>query len=141
MPLSAAGTRPDPAVSVPSAKGTTPWATTTAEPEEEPPGTIAGSRALRGTGCGGAGADETGGELVEIGLSDGDRPGFTQPRHGEGIGLRIAGERVAAGGGRHAGHVDIVLHGEGHAPERTGGIEGAERIGLRQKDFARLRDG
>ena len=32
-----AGTRPDPAVSVPSAKGTSPAATATAEPELEPP--------------------------------------------------------------------------------------------------------
>ena len=35
--LNAAGTRPDPAVSVPSAKGTSPAATTTAEPELDPP--------------------------------------------------------------------------------------------------------
>jgi hypothetical protein len=33
----AAGTRPEPAVSVPSAKGTSPAATTTEEPELEPP--------------------------------------------------------------------------------------------------------
>ncbi len=52
MLLSPAGTRPEPAVSVPSAKATAPWATTTAEPDEEPPGTIAGSMALRGTGWG-----------------------------------------------------------------------------------------
>ena len=42
MPLSAAGTRPDPAVSVPRANGTTPWATTTADPELEPPDTQPG---------------------------------------------------------------------------------------------------
>ena len=39
MLLNAAGTRPDPAVSVPSAKLTSPAATATAEPELEPPGT------------------------------------------------------------------------------------------------------
>ena len=50
--FSAAGTRPDPAVSVPSAKGTIPAATDTADPEEEPPGTILGSRVFLGTGCG-----------------------------------------------------------------------------------------
>ena len=33
-----AGTRPDPAVSVPSASGTNPAATATAEPELDPPG-------------------------------------------------------------------------------------------------------
>jgi hypothetical protein len=35
--LNAAGTRPEPAVSVPSAKVTNPLATATAEPELEPP--------------------------------------------------------------------------------------------------------
>src|SRR5882762_10952600 len=35
--LNAAGTRPEPAVSEPSAKGTTPAATRTADPELEPP--------------------------------------------------------------------------------------------------------
>ena len=44
----AAGTRPDPAVSVPSAKVTIPDATATPDPEEEPPGTRAGSNTLRG---------------------------------------------------------------------------------------------
>lgn len=37
MLLNPAGTRPDPAVSVPSANGTVPRATTEAEPELEPP--------------------------------------------------------------------------------------------------------
>ena len=50
--LSPAGIRPEPAVSVPSAKETMPRATATAEPDEEPPGTIAGSKLLRGTGKG-----------------------------------------------------------------------------------------
>jgi hypothetical protein len=35
--LKPAGTRPEPAVSVPSAKGTRPRATATAEPELDPP--------------------------------------------------------------------------------------------------------
>ena len=37
MPLHAAGTRPDPAVSVPRARSTSPAATATAEPELDPP--------------------------------------------------------------------------------------------------------
>ena len=37
MLLKAAGTRPEPAVSVPSAKLASPGATATAEPELEPP--------------------------------------------------------------------------------------------------------
>lgn len=39
MPFIAAGTRPEPAVSVPSANGTSPAATATALPELEPPET------------------------------------------------------------------------------------------------------
>src|SRR5690349_18561113 len=49
MLFSPAGTRPEPAVSVPSASGTMPAATATAEPELEPPGITAGSNGLRGT--------------------------------------------------------------------------------------------
>ena len=47
MPLRAAGTRPEPAVSVPSAMSTMPSATATAEPEDDPPEMRAGSQALR----------------------------------------------------------------------------------------------
>src|SRR5690606_3791170 len=43
--LNAAGTRPEPAVSVPSAKLTSPYATASAEPELEPPPTNAASNA------------------------------------------------------------------------------------------------
>ena len=50
MLLSPAGTRPDPAVSVPRLKLTAPCATATAEPDDEPPGTTAGSSAFRGAG-------------------------------------------------------------------------------------------
>src|SRR2546423_12229000 len=46
---SAAGTRPEPAVSVPSANGTSPAATATAEPELDPPGMSLASKKLRGT--------------------------------------------------------------------------------------------
>ena len=49
MLLSAAGTRPEPAVSVPSASGTRPAATATAEPELDPPGMSLASNGLRGT--------------------------------------------------------------------------------------------
>ena len=43
----AAGTRPEPAVSVPSAKLTQPAAVATEEPELEPPEMKAGSKAFR----------------------------------------------------------------------------------------------
>ena len=49
MLLKPAGTRPEPAVSVPSAKLTRPAATATPEPELEPPGTNAGSNGFFGT--------------------------------------------------------------------------------------------
>jgi hypothetical protein len=49
MLLNDAGTRPEPAMSVPSAKLTRPAATATAEPELDPPGMNAGSNGLRGT--------------------------------------------------------------------------------------------
>ena len=45
--LHAAGTRPEPAVSVPSAKATSPAATATAEPELEPPAIASLSNTLR----------------------------------------------------------------------------------------------
>src|SRR6516162_3793028 len=45
--LKPAGTRPDPAVSVPSASGTRPAATAIAEPVLDPPGISAGSNRLR----------------------------------------------------------------------------------------------
>src|SRR5205085_9233707 len=45
--LQPAGTRPEPAVSVPSAKLTSPAATATAEPELEPPEMYSESKTLR----------------------------------------------------------------------------------------------
>src|SRR5450432_3306051 len=49
MLLKAAGTRPEPAVSVPRVKLTWPRATARAEPELEPPVTKPGLNGLRGT--------------------------------------------------------------------------------------------
>ena len=49
MPFSAAGTRPEPAVSVPRAKATGPAATATAEPELEPPEIRPPPKTLSGT--------------------------------------------------------------------------------------------
>ena len=59
-----AGTRPDPAVSVPSANGTIPAATTTAEPEEEPPGHTRRVEHVARHAVGGAHADQPSRELV-----------------------------------------------------------------------------
>src|SRR5258707_12652983 len=52
MPLNAAGTRPLPAVSVPSARGTMPSATATARPALLPPLTCADGRPLWETSSG-----------------------------------------------------------------------------------------
>ena len=55
MPLNAAGTRPEPAVSVPSASATSPEATATPEPELLPPRDVqrrVDARGRRRTGCG-----------------------------------------------------------------------------------------
>lgn len=49
QPLYPAGTRPEPAVSVPSAKHTRPRPTADAEPLEEPPGMKRASKALGAT--------------------------------------------------------------------------------------------
>ena len=51
-PLSAGGTRPDPAVSVATVKGTSPSATASAEPELEPPEISSCPKTLRGIGYG-----------------------------------------------------------------------------------------
>ena len=48
-PLSAAGTRPEPAVSVATANGTCPSATASADPELEPPEIMSPPYTLRGT--------------------------------------------------------------------------------------------
>ena len=50
--LKAAGTRPDPAVSVPREKATNPFATATADPLLEPPGRYASSKGFFGAGYG-----------------------------------------------------------------------------------------
>ena len=47
MPWNAAGTRPDPAVSVPTPRSAMPSATATAEPELDPPDTWSGRRTSR----------------------------------------------------------------------------------------------
>src|SRR5262245_58892808 len=49
MLLKPAGTRPEPAVSVPSEKLTRPVETATADPELDPPGTYSVLKGLRGT--------------------------------------------------------------------------------------------
>ena len=122
MLLSAAGTLPEPAVSVPSASGTIPRATATADPELDPPLTRSAAQGIARHPVGRAHANETGRELVEVGLADDDRAGALQPRHGLRIMLRHVGECGASGGRRQASDIDVVLHRDGDAVERKIGI-------------------
>ena len=52
IPLRAGGTRPEPAVSVATANGTSPVATASAEPELDPPEMRFAPKTLRGIGYG-----------------------------------------------------------------------------------------
>ena len=120
-PHNPAGTRPDPAVSVPSANGTNPAATATAEPRgrstrhstRRP--RVARHRMRR------AGAVQPGGELVEVGLPDRDRAGRDETLNCCGMPVRGVGEGGAGGGGRHERDVDIVFDRERDAPKRQPG--------------------
>ncbi len=113
----AAGTRPEPAVSVPSANGTIPAATAQPEPEDEPPGTRAGSKTLRGTPYGLRTPTSPVANWSRLVLPTSTAPAVEQALHRR-RGLR--GD-IAVGGtgrrGRQSGHVDVVLHRERHAPQ------------------------
>ena len=65
-------------------------------------------------------ADEAGGELVEVGLADQQRAGGERALDRGGAGLGRVGEGRAGGRRRQAGGVDVVLDGEGDAPQRLG---------------------
>ena len=118
MPLSAAGTRPEPAVSVPSENGTSPAATAVAEPELDPPGMRSAPQGIAGNAIGRAHADKAGGELVEIGLADDDRAGPLQALDDEGRARGRISKGRTGRGGRQAGDVDIVFDREGNAEQR-----------------------
>ena len=60
-----------------------------------------------------AGADQAGGELVEVGLAHAHRPGIDQLLHRRGVLQRQRLERRAGGGGGEAGDVDVVLAANG----------------------------
>src|SRR4029078_10241067 len=59
--------------------------------------------------------DEARRELVHVGLADDNGTRGAQYRNHWRIEGRNAAERGARGGGRHTGHVDVVLHGEHQA--------------------------
>src|ERR1700676_4859421 len=65
-----------------------------------------------------AGAQEAGGERVEIGFAQRYRPGFEQPLNARGRSGRHVRKPGTAGRGRHAGQVDIVLDDEWDSVQR-----------------------
>ena len=119
MLLSAAGTRPEPAVSVPSASGTSPAATATAEPELDPPGMSFGIEQVARHAVGRAHADQAGGELIEVGLADDDRAGLPQARDHGRVARGLVGEGRTGRRGRQALDVDVVLDRDRNAVERA----------------------
>ena len=78
-----------------------------------------------------AGADQAGGELVEVGLAR-RRPRRHRAGAARPAPMRVGHvrERRAGGGGRHAGDVDVVLHRERHAGEREVGPRGEPGVDL-----------
>ncbi len=76
-----AGTRPEPAVSVPSANGTIPARDRDGRAGAGAAGHEVGAKRVARHAVGRAHADEPGGELVEIGLADDERAGRPQTRH------------------------------------------------------------
>ena len=122
MLLSPAGTRPEPAVSVPSAIGTRPAPTAMPEPLLEPPGISAGLNRFRGDAVGAAHADQAGRELIQIGLADDDGPCPLEPGHRGRVLRRLIGERRAGRRGRQTLDVDVVFYGDRHAIERPVGV-------------------
>jgi len=65
-----------------------------------------------------AGPDETGGELVEVGLADHDRAGGAHPGHHNGVDGGHEGSTRAGHRRRHTVDVDVVLDHERHAVQR-----------------------
>ncbi len=119
MLLRLAGTRPEPAVSVPSASGTMPAETATADPELEPPGISGGIARIARHAVGRAHADQPGGELIKIGLADDDSAGGAQASDHRGVLVRLIGIGGAGCGGEKLGNVDIVLDRDRDAVKRA----------------------
>ncbi len=63
-------------------------------------------------------ADQTGRELVEVGLAHRDRTRVDQPLDHRRAALRRVGEGRTGGGGRHTRQIDVVLDGERNAVQR-----------------------
>ncbi len=70
-----------------------------------------------------AGADQAGGELVQVGLAEDDRAGRAQPRHRGRVGRGPVGVRRGARARGQAGDVDVVLDGRDQAGQRQRRID------------------
>ncbi len=107
----AAGRRIEPPVCVPTAAMHMPLATAAAEPLLDPPGCAhvpwdARRRRIKIR------------ELRGDGLAKNDRSGLPQPRYKRRVFNATACRRQAPGAGRHARHVDQVLHADRNAMQR-----------------------
>ena len=128
MPLSAAGMRMEPSVSLPSAMSASPAATAAAEPPLEPPtvrvevprvGGAPEVRVLRG---------DAPRELVRVRLADHERAGGAQRGDDGRVVLGIAAEERGARARGQPGDVDDVFHRERPAVQRAarGGLDRVE---------------
>jgi hypothetical protein len=93
-----------------------------------PAGNELGIEQIARNAIGRAHTDETGRELVEIGLAEDDRTGRTQPRHGGGVSCRAIAVSRARRRGRHALDVDIVLHRDRDAVKRKVPVAGTREL-------------
>lgn len=115
--LNAAGTLPEPAVSVPNADFTSPDATATADPGARPP-RCRPRQTRRSTRHTATAYPPDRRKLIQVGLADEHRAGIQQALHRERRALRCVGEGRAARRCRHARHVNVVLHRERYAVQR-----------------------
>ena len=119
MPCRPAGTRPDPAVSVPIAMSTRPSATATAEPGAGAARDVrSGRRESRTAPYGLRVPTRPVANWSRLVLPMHHRAG--RPQRGDRRRRRLGqvGEARAGGGGRHPGHVDVVLDRQHRAAQR-----------------------
>ena len=114
MPCRPAGMRPDPAVSVPIAMSASPRGDGHGRARTRTPADVVGTAAVAYGAVWRPRADEPGGELVEIGLSEDDGARRAQCRHRGRVAVGVVGELGAGGGGGQPCDVDVVLDRQPH---------------------------
>ena len=116
MLLNAAGSPPEPAVSITTAKLTRPAATATAEPELEPSRDVGGVKYVLAGPIRTTITHESRGELVEVCLADGNGAGGLESLDHRGGSLRHTSWNARTSSSRRmSGQIDVVLDGEGNA--------------------------